>query len=155
MAKKKPAQRQRGPGGFEPGLDDALLRKIHTLANQGLPRYQIARFLAIPHRTWAEWLKRGKQHLNPKYKKTVPNGAIYAKLITRLNQADAEHLAELLANINRAGKTQWQASAWMAERKYPEQFASRGPEIRRLDREFAKFVKEQEQQKTAPNPGQS
>ena len=153
MAKKKPGQR--GPGGFEPGLDDALLRKIHTLAGQGLPRYQIARLLAIPHRTWAEWLRRGKLHLNPKNKKPVPNGAIYAKLITRIHQADAEHTAKLLACIIKAAETQWQAAAWGLERKLPEFFASRGPEIRRLDREIAKFLKEQEQQKTAPNPGQS
>jgi hypothetical protein len=65
--------------------------------------------------TFFEWMRRGNKE---------PFGP-YRELLDAVNKAVAEGEARHLANIDRAGRNQWQASAWMLERRHHSKWAKR------------------------------
>ena len=47
----------------------------------------------------------------------------YPSFVTRLKRAEQESKAHDIAVIKKAGERQWQAAAWMLERKYHKEYA--------------------------------
>jgi hypothetical protein len=127
--------------GKVPNLDDNIIRQFCALGQLGLGKTQICAKLYIPVRTCVDWFVKGQKHLNrKKNSKAIPNGEIYAQLVTEWKRACAIAEENLIRNIQAAAARQWQANAWMLERKWPERWADRGAMLKALDKEFAKLV---------------
>ena len=72
-----------------------------------------ARASGLGARTLAEWRARGR---------TEPGG-IHARLVERLEVAEANFEKTHLETIAAASKRSWQAAAWLLERTRPEKYA--------------------------------
>jgi hypothetical protein len=54
---------------------------------------------------------------------------LYFYLLESIKKAESKFRAYHISNINAASKKEWTASAWMLERRYPNEFGKRGVEI--------------------------
>ena len=72
-------------------------------------------FSGVSKPTFYKWIKRGAKE------RTGP----FRELFDAVKKATATAEMSFLAVINRAGKTQWQAAAWILERRWPAKFARR------------------------------
>src|SRR5262245_4393151 len=98
---------------------------MFTTALRRCAFFQTAAYLAeVDPRTVYRWLARGKRE------KKGP----HADFCRTVKKALAETQAEALDLIVAAGKTHWQANAWLLERRYPERWSKHGRQIRELKR---------------------
>lgn len=81
--------------------------------------------VGISRRTLFNWGQQGKR----------AKSGIYRVLFVQLQRAEAQFVSDTLAVIAKAGRVSWQASAWLLERRYPDQFG-------RTDRYQAHLLKE-------------
>lgn len=80
--------------------------------------YEMAcKFAGITYQTFRNWTLRGEQE--------DEDGA-YHQFVDRIQRAEGEALIGWLLSIEEAAREgTWQAAAWKAERRYPEQFGKR------------------------------
>lgn len=107
---------QRGPGRptkFTPDTRD----KILTALRAGNYRITACRYANISHHTLLKWLKIAENPDAP------PE---YVEFATAVEKAEADAEVADLALIRRAAQDgQWQAAAWIRERKNPERWGRR------------------------------
>lgn len=89
-------------------IEDAILAAVAL----GVPYTKAARGAGVSLGTVGSHAKR-----NPDFAK-------------RLKRAEASCIGELIQKIQDATEKQWQAAAWMLERRWPEHFAKREPDRR-------------------------
>ncbi len=82
----------------------------------------------VPESTFYNWKSRAVQ-LKDAERLTWVRYEIYSYLLECIKKAEAKFRAYHISNINSAAKKEWQASAWMLERRYPNEFGRRGVEI--------------------------
>ncbi|MFX9703736.1 hypothetical protein ABTO92_19445, partial [Acinetobacter baumannii] len=63
----------------------------------------------ITDATWHLWMNKARQGRAP-----------YRDFLEAIKTAEAEHQARLLAVIEEHAIKQWQAAAWILERRYPD-----------------------------------
>jgi len=95
-------------------LDDLLSKRIVMAIAKGLPRDTAAKLAGIAPSTLYLWLRKGDAGEEP-----------FSEFSDALKRAEAEGEAELVAIIREAGKTSWQACAWLLERRRPARWAVR------------------------------
>lgn len=61
------------------------------------------------------WIKKGE----------AARSGEFFDFLNDIKQAEGEAVEELLGTIQDAGRESWQASAWILERRHPEEFARR------------------------------
>ncbi len=89
-----------------------LLRGIQA----GLPYGLACANAGIHYRTFRNWTKKGE---------AAKSGEFF-QFFQALKRAEAEGALQLIANIRRAGNEgPWQASAWILERRHPEDYGRR------------------------------
>ena len=76
-----------------------------------------AQAAGVAERTWREWMARG----DPKGRRELD--ARFRAFRRSVAEAEAEGEARHIALIARAGATNWQAAAWLLERRHPERWA--------------------------------
>lgn len=103
------------PSKFNDILAQAILKGIA----KGLPRVTAAKAARIAPSTLFDWLRRGRDGEEP-----------FSDFSARLKAAEAESEAELVERIREAGKTTWQANAWLLERRIPQRWSARRLEVR-------------------------
>lgn len=54
--------------------------------------------------------------------------------------ADAEYIRSQLVRVEGAGRKQWQAAAWLLERRFPGLFASNRGELAALRKQLAELA---------------
>lgn len=97
-------------------LSPEVIKNAGTLAANGMTDRGIYNYLGISHETFYRWLKLGEE------KKTGP-----AHEFSETIKKGRAHLeGDCLKDIIQAGKSgEWQARAWILERRWPEDYGKR------------------------------
>ena len=96
------------PSKFTPEITEKVLQNIRL----GM-RYKDAALAAgVSDRTFAEWRQKGEKAKSGKY----------SRFSQSLHLAEAEGERALIARIQSAAKKQWQAAAWILERRHRERW---------------------------------
>lgn len=112
-------------------LTDEALKDICEALEDGCTYDAAATQGGITYRTFNNWRKRGIAELERREaggKATDRTGKaeqIYFDFFHDTKKAESDGQRKHLKNIKQAGETQWQASAWIMERRYPADFARR------------------------------
>lgn len=115
MAAKKPAK----PISPANKLDERIHRILVTALASGCYRRQAAEHAGIHHSTFYAWLERGEADIE------AGEDTPHARLVEALTKAEADAELQALALIRRAAPTNWQAAAWLLERKNPQRWGRR------------------------------
>jgi len=106
-------------------LDQKKIKLIAAAIIAGMTYEYSATIAGIDRRTFYVWRRKGR----------LAKTGIYRELHTALEKADALFVQKAVALINAHGRTQWQACAWLLERRHPEIFG-------RYDRLQAKLMQD-------------
>ena len=103
--------------GRKPVLDDIKKREIAALLAVGCSRQTAARYVGCAATTIHKTAERDED------------------FAAKLRQAYCNAEIGLLQNIRNAAKKEqyWRAAAWTLERRYPEKYARRGPDVITVD----------------------
>jgi len=75
----------------------------------------------VNQRTYERWMNQGQEDL-----REGKTDSVFAVFVDATKRAEAEAIAERVARIRQAGAAgQWQADAWLLERKLPDRFGRR------------------------------
>lgn len=111
-AKGKPLPRNRR--GTSTKLTPETQERIVQALKTGAYRHTAANFAGIGRATLNEWLLKGEEGREP-----------YKAFRDAVERAEAEFIIASVSTIRLQSKTQWQAAAWLLERKYPELYGQR------------------------------
>ena len=70
--------------------------------------------IGISHTTYFNWIKKGEEGKSP-----------YVEFLKAIKKAEAEAHVNCVAIIASHATEQWQAAAWLLERKYPDKWGRR------------------------------
>lgn len=92
-------------------LTPELQEEICKYIEIGVPNKQAALACGISETTFYNWIKRGEN----------TNSGKYFKFLESVKKAQAKNVLRNVAIIEKAAQEKnWQAAAWILERKYPE-----------------------------------
>lgn len=112
--------------------DPAIVKKLLGHLKKGVPRKYAAIGSGIGERTFRRYITWGKRGKSKEW----------VAFLAAVKKAEAESVCEDVANIHRASRKQWQASAWKLERRRPEDFASERRELAELRKQLAELAKQ-------------
>lgn len=95
-------------------LDDQLQTAICDYIGEGLTFADACRLVDISTTTFSNWRERGESEEEP-----------FLSFLEAVKVAEARFKKTHLKTIAVASINQWQAAAWLLERKYPAEFALR------------------------------
>jgi transposase-like protein len=109
-------------------ITEAKIRAICRSITLGASIKTAAACASIDPKTLYHWRKQGKK----------AKSGIYHELVQKMQTAEEQFIANNLENLARHANQSWQASAWLLERRHPEQFAkaSERRELEELRREL-------------------
>jgi len=90
----------------------------------GIPMNAAAAIIGLPKSTLYSWLKRGR----------IEPGGPYGQFVQRYEQVVARLEAAHVATVLKAAKTDWRASVWFLERRFPERWRRYQTQSKRLGR---------------------
>ena len=112
--KKKKSVPSKRPPGRPSKLDDATQQKFLEAVREGLPYSTACALAGIGETTFAVWRQRADAE---------PESP-YAGFMRALKEAEAEAEAANVKRIRSAADNgQWQAAAWILERRHPDKWA--------------------------------
>ena len=129
-------------GGRKTKLTENFINKMVELINKGVTRNMCCNSLGVSEVSFYSWIndaeliqadiERGNElakTMNIETSSsivTINNCILKYKFYNALNEAESKYLQEHIENIARAGtKGNWQASAWILERRRPKEFAKK------------------------------
>ena len=90
-------------------ITQQILDKVEEAAALGMPRHAIAKYIGVPRRTLTRWTSQWEVGTNQKY----------VDLWRALTKGEARNAARNLMVVNEAAQDgQWQAGAWLLERRH-------------------------------------
>ena len=92
--------------GRKTRLTEQVQREICGHVNAGAPIPYAANASGVPWPTVRDWLKKGRAGEQP-----------YADFVAAIKEAKAKWVTGAVRRVNRAGKKNWKADAWMLERR--------------------------------------
>tara|TARA_Y100001938_G_scaffold114142_1_gene156793 strand:- start:298 stop:756 length:459 start_codon:yes stop_codon:yes gene_type:complete len=98
-------------------LNPKTQRKIYQAIRAGNYRSVACQFAGICENTLRNWEKKGRLAEKEDRKD------IYYHFLVGLREAEAEAEVRNVAIVQKAAEKQWQASAWMLERRHPGRWA--------------------------------
>ena len=116
------ADRRKESKGRRPMLNKTISKKIEQALRAGNYKQTAAKYAGISLGTFYGWMQRGRnfeQNDGPK------EDAIYFEFLKMVEKAMADAEVEDVAIIKNASRKQWQAAAWMLERKFPDRWGRR------------------------------
>ncbi len=120
-------------------LTEELIEQISIAVENGSSNKDACILTGISESTFYNWMNEAKALQD---KKKIPSDKrIYLEFMESLKKAEAMFKQFHLGQINKASREgSWQASAWMLERKYPNEY-SRKLELRGQDGNAPELVK--------------
>lgn len=107
-------------------LTPEALKRITDAIRLGAPYLLAAQYGGVSKGKFSHWMKRGEAaiELSEKLEQPIPlEDAPYADFVDAVHKAEGDALIGWLAKIEReANEGSWQAAAWKAERRYPNDF---------------------------------
>lgn len=107
------------PKLLTPEVREKIVRALLT----GLYVEQAVVLAGISRRTFYAWHQRGSLD------REANRESVYRAFFEEVERAKTDHERLSLHRINRSGKTDWRAMAWVLERKYPDRW---GPKAKLL-----------------------
>jgi hypothetical protein len=104
-------------GGRPSSLDDATGERILQVLRAGGYDETAYTRAGVPKSTFYDWMGRGDPN------GTDPRDQRYRRFRAEVQRARAQGEAGLLAAVNSAAPRNWQAAAWLLERRWPEKWA--------------------------------
>ena len=117
-------------------LTKPLIEQLATYIENGNFAQDACKLADVSEAGYYKWLATGRAILEGEIEKTRAN-ALTVELVEAIKHADAKFKAYHLSNINRASRTTWQASAWMLERRFPEEYGRRAENSVKVETEGA------------------
>lgn len=112
--------------------------------------------MGVPVKTLYQWLKRGAKELarmvEAGVEEPAPAEALYVSLLAAHRQTNALTQARALHTINEAARSNWQAAAWLMERRWPAAWSARE---RKQQAEARERIKDLEKQVTVLQAAQA
>lgn len=105
----------RKPLLLEPAVREVFLQAIKL----GMSNIKACEYAMIGITTLNNWLERARQDEEAGLSR---DKSIYVAFMTDLKKARAQMQYKHLSQIDVASYTTWQASAWLLERRFPEEF---------------------------------
>tara|TARA_Y100001938_G_scaffold149499_2_gene236537 strand:+ start:1664 stop:2140 length:477 start_codon:yes stop_codon:yes gene_type:complete len=93
-------------------------RRIYQAIRAGNYKEVACQFAGISGTTLRNWVNRGKES-----REAGTDNCKYLHFLRGLEEAEAEAEVRNVAVIQKAAEKQWQASAWMLERRHPGRWA--------------------------------
>lgn len=116
-------------------LTEEMIPQLCKAIDEVLSLNQAANLCEIPRTTIIDWIKRGNNHAL-----TGQTDSLYYKLSTSVKKAQGEAARARMACLMNGDKN-WQASAWILERVFREDFGSNSREVDELT-ELVKQLKQ-------------
>lgn len=117
-------------------LTKPLIEQLATYIENGNFAQDACKLADVSEAGYYKWLATGRAILEGEIEKTRAN-ALTVELVEAIKHADAKFKEYHLSNINRASRTTWQASAWMLERRFPEEYGRRAENSVKVESEGA------------------
>lgn len=99
---------------------------LDALINEGATVDMAARKAGVARKTIFNWLRKGREARAARDSGEGPLTAYddaYIEFADKVDRAEYEIIKKHLDRIDEAGEENWTASAWMLERRFPEQFS--------------------------------
>lgn len=109
-------------------LSDPIREAILTHIRNGNYAKDACAACGIQYTTYKGWVNQGNKDI------AVKKNTAFASFVIQIKEAEAQSLTGLIQTIRNASERQWQAAAWLAERRHPEKWADNRAEMRRLTR---------------------
>lgn len=106
-----------GSRGRPTKLNALVAKRICAAVRRGNTRKDAAECAGVDVRTFQEWLARGRTG--------KPEDESFRILFRAVKRAESQFVDDNIKVIQRAKKKSWQASAWLLERRRPNDFAQR------------------------------
>lgn len=104
-------------------LTEEIITRIQELTAIGVPIEVMAPALGVSYVSVYNWKKRGEKLLKRNSTPRKRHDKLCVELFKARKKGINQFIANNLLNINRAGPKNWQASAWLLERRFPDHFA--------------------------------
>jgi ribosomal protein L32E len=104
------------------GPDGEMIPNTDAIANAirlGVPLKYASGLCALNHATVLEWIARGVEDVQ------AGKTSVHVDFATLVAQARGEFVAQNVRNVSDAGSSDWRASAFLLERRAPDEFAER------------------------------
>lgn len=96
-------------------LNDQMIKNAVKAIGMGVTDRAAQDLLGITHDTWYTWIEKGEAQPN----------SIYAEFTDAIKKARAQLQADCIRRVKLAGSREWQAAAWILERKWSEDFGKK------------------------------
>ena len=106
------AQSRRGHG--HPPLTDQLTHSVSQLVVLGVPAKAAAATMGVAGEVFDKWIADGARNSRGKYRQRL--------FVLAVDKATAQLETQLIGKIRGAANENWQAAAWLAERRFPEKY---------------------------------
>lgn len=125
-----------GPRTYLNDLDEETITRAGHFLIEGHHKHTVAAVLGIPKITWWSWEQRGEREPD----------SVFGRFLYIVDTAQAMAEILLLQDVRRGGSN-WQAAAWVMERRFPKAWGRRvevlvQTEAERLAARFGKTVDE-------------
>lgn len=121
------------------------IRKILDALRTGAPRKFACRSAGVSDRTFTLWMRHGRA------KRSKEHVAFFSAV----QKAEADGVCQNLKKIQTAGRKNWQALAWMLERRFQEDFGVDRRELKELRgqvKELMEAIRRLTGGESAPDP---
>lgn len=135
-------------------LTPEIIDKVAELLPVAMYMESVAAMIGVAKKTVYDWIRRGAREEKriANGEKPDPKEAIYASFSHAVKKAMADGEREILEAIRQAVRTQWQAGAWLLERRFPQKWSNFRAELRRLEKEVEELRKNGNRPADPPTP---
>lgn len=127
------------PAGRPLELTPQVLEDVRLILPTVLYLETVGDYLGLDRSTWGKWLRRGAKE-NKRLRKSdetpLPAEAVYLEFFLTVKKALAEGEIYSAGIIKKAAEKNWQAAAWVLERRFEERWGRDQGAIRELLREI-------------------
>ncbi len=109
-------------------INQELINKIVEYISHGNYISTSCQACGISHRTYDTWIKHGEElaeHIESGKNHIEESQLIYLQFFEAIKKAESEAEAKNVQIIQSVAPKNWQAAAWLLERKYPEKYGKR------------------------------
>lgn len=93
-------------------LTDEVRKRLLDAITLGMPYKQACTYAGIHYSTFRRWMDLGE---------SASRGE-FCEFCDQVREAEGKAAMALLGDVRKAGGKDWRASAWILERRYPEEF---------------------------------
>lgn len=132
------------PAGRPRMLTAEVLEDVRRLLPTVLYLETVADYIGVTRTAVRQWIKRGKQEekrLGRRNAKPKESEAIYLEFLHTYKKSLAEGELYAVGVIKKASADQWQAAAWILERRWCDRWSSQRREIAQMQKELKELQK--------------